>query len=269
MRWKIYIDALLLILKKIFMGKKITPVPLSRVPKLEYPELVLTFVRIVEHYDAAAMHIADSFAQLNVRIPELMKLKLSKGKHPETKEIQTLLLRRKDIVNAMLGQTRKLVKADLSVQKAHIKLLSPFIEKYWAGIQTFNQNTMNARMKLMLADIESNIALHETLTAVGLMSHVDELKAIETNLFQIKESRRISKSEAPKIDTRQIKSFVGEAVTDVVNAIEIARKAHAEVNYLPMITEINDLFRLYHSGIKAHSTRVKNANEIKTEESAA
>ena len=42
-----------------------------------------------------------------------------------------------------------------------------------------------------------------------------------------------------KIDSRQIKSYVGEAVTDVINAIEIARKAHPEVDYVPMIKEIN------------------------------
>lgn len=251
------------------MSRKITPVPLSRVPKLEYPELVFTFVRIVEHYDATAMHIADSFAELNARVPELMKLKLLKGKHPETNDIIALYVRRKDIVGAVLGQTRKLVKAKIPVQATHIRLVSPFIEKYWAGYFSFNQNVINARMKLMLDEIELNADLKAALSTVGLMSHVDELKAIETNLFQSKESRRISKSEIPKIDTRQIKSFVGEAVTDVVNAIEIARKAHTEVNYLPMITEINDLFTMYHSGIKAHSTRVKNANEIKTEESAA
>lgn len=241
------------------MSKKITPVPLSRIPKLEYPELVLTFVRIVEFYGAEAMHITDSFAELNARVPELMQLKLLKGKHPETKEIQSLHTRRRVILDAMLGQSHKMLQANLSVQVSHLKLVAPFIEKYWAGVRRFNQNTMNARMKLMLTDIEANADLKAALTALGLMLYLDELKTIETNLFNSSESRRKSRTVVPKIDSSQIKAYVGEAVTDVVNAIEIARKAHAEVDYLPMITEINDLFVKYQSGIKAHSTRLKNA----------
>lgn len=241
------------------MSKKITPIPLSRIPKLEYPELVLTFVRIIEFYDAEAMHIADSFAELNARVPELMQLKLLKGKYPETKEIQSLHARRRVILDAMLGQSRKMLQANLSVQVSHLKLVAPFIEKYWTGVRRLTQNTIKARMKLMLTEIKANADLKAALTALGLMPYLDELKMVETNLFNSSEARRKSISEVPKIDSCQIKSYVGEAVTDVVNAIEIARKAHAELDYIPMITEINDLFVKYQSGIKAHSTRLKNA----------
>ena len=241
------------------MSKEITPVPLSRMPVLEYPELVYTFERIIDHYGADTLFISDPVAELKARMPELMRLKISKGKHPESKEIQALLIKRRDILSAMLGQTRKLMKANLSGQAAQLKLVSPFIESYWNNIRKLNENAIHARMKLMLADIDGTSDLKAALTSVGLAMHIDELRTIESSLFDSKETRRKSKSEKPKVDSKQIKSYVGEAVTDVINAIEIARKAHPEVDYTPMIKEINDLFISYQSEIKAHSTRKKNA----------
>jgi len=243
------------------MSKEITPVPLSRMPVLEYPELVYTFERIIDHYGADTLFISDPVAELKARMPELMRLKISKGKHPESKEIQALLIKRRDILSAMLGQTRKLMKANLSGQAAQLKLVSPFIESYWNNIRKLNENAIHARMKLMLADIDGTSDLKSALTFVGLAMHIDELRAIETSLYASKETRRKSKSEKRKIDSKHIKSYVGEAVTDVINAIEIARKAHTDVDYTPMIKEINDLFISYQSEIKAHSTRKKNSKK--------
>jgi len=240
------------------MSKEIAPVPLSRMPVLEYPELVYTFVRIIDQYDADTMFITDSSTELKARMPELMRLKVLNKKHPESVVIQSFYTKRTDILTAMLGQSRKMVKANLAGQAAQVRLVAPFIESYWSNIRTFNQKAINARMNLMLADIDASSDLKAALTSVGFGLHVDELKTIETGLFASKEIRRKSKSEIKKVDSRQIKSFVGEAVTDVINAIEIARKAHPEVDYNPMIKEINDLFVSYQSDIKAHSTRLKN-----------
>jgi hypothetical protein len=242
------------------MSKKITPVPLSRMPVLEYPELVYTFDRIIDQYDANTMFINDSATELKARMPELMRLKVPEGKNTESAVIQALFGKRRDIIGAMVGQTRKLVKANLSGQVEQLKLVVPFIETYWSNIRSFNEKIINARIKLMLAEIDSSTELKNALTSVGLSMHIDELKTIENDLFTSKENRRLSKSEMPKVDSKQIKSYVGEAVNDVINAIEIARKAHPEVDYAPMIKEINELFVSYQSEIKAHSTRVKNAS---------
>ena len=239
------------------MSKEIAPVPLSRMPVLEYPELVYTFDRIIDQYDANTLFISDSAAELKARMPELMRLKVFVKKHPESEVIKSFYTKRRDILLAMLGQSRKLVKANLAGQAAQLKLVAPFIESYWSNIRAFNEKAINARMKLMLTDIDASTELKASLTSVGFGLHVDELKTIETGLFASKEIRRKSRSEMQKIDSRQIKSYVGEAVTDVINAIEIARKAHPEVDYVPMIKEINELFISYQSEIKAHSTWTK------------
>ena len=60
-----------------------------------------------------------------------------------------------------------------------------------------------------------------------------------------------------------------QAIVDLVHAIELARKAHPELDYTSLIAEINNLFTAVQSQIKAHSTRVKTANSKKDKLSAA
>ena len=241
------------------MSKSITPISLSRIPTLEYPEFTNTFVRIIDQFNTEDLFIGDPITVLKGRVPQLEQLKVVNKKNPESETIQSLFTRRRDIITAMLGQTRKLVKAGLGAQATQLKLVAPLMESYWSNIRTFNEKTINARMKQMLEDVETISGLKPALTLLGLNLHVDELKTIESGLFSSKEIRRKSRSEMPKVDSRQIRSFVGEAITDVVNAIEIARKAHPEVDYAPMINEINELFISYQSDIKAHTTRNRNA----------
>ncbi|MEI6752199.1 MAG: hypothetical protein WCK78_03435 [Paludibacter sp.] len=96
-----------------------------------------------------------------------------------------------------------------------------------------------------------------------LTIHITEIRTIVTTLFETREKRRKSKSSEPKVDSKQVRVNVCEAITDLIHAIELARKAHLEVDYTTMIVEINQLFSTYQSEIKAHSARIKNANSKK------
>lgn len=242
------------------MSKMITPIPLSKVPKIEYPELINTVVRIVNEYGAETMFVKDTADALKDRLPQLEFLKVSERKHPESDAITALNLKRRNIVAAMVRQTKAVQKANLSSQTAQLKVVVPFIEKYWSNYRNYNEKAINSRMKQMLADIDTNEEIKLAIETVGLSMYLNEIRTIETSLHNSREKRRKSKSTVQKVDVKKVKSYVGETLTDLVNAIELARKAHPELDYMPMINEINNVFITCQSGIKAHSTWVKKAN---------
>jgi hypothetical protein len=246
------------------MNRKITPVSFTRIPKMEVSELVNTFVSIVDHYGAEKMFISDTVTALRERMPKLESLNVPQRKHPESPLIQALLTKRKEIIVAMAKQSRTLAKANLSTQAGQMQLLAPFFERYWGDIYNFNQKTINRRVELMFAEIESNEELQTALQGVGLSAYTDELKVVEADLSARREVRRKEKSLHPKVNTKEVKSDLGEVLTDVVNAIELAVKAHPALDYTPMISEINQLFASYQSEIKSRTTRNKNANSTPT-----
>jgi len=250
------------------MSKTITPISLTRVPTLEFPELAETLVRIVDQYGAETMFIKDTADALKERVQSVEALKVKERKHPESKVIQTLFAKRRDIIAAMVRQTKAEQKANLSSQAAQLQLVVPFIEKYWNDVRSLNEKTINSCMKQMLAEVDTIEEIKLAFDALGLTIYLTELRTIETTLFDSREKRRKSKSIAPKVDSKQVRGSVSETITDLVHAIELARKAHPEVDYTPMITEINQLFTSYQSEIKAHSTRVKTANSKKEKPAA-
>ena len=250
------------------MKKMITPISLTKVPTLEFPELAETLVRIVDQYGAETMFIKDTVDALKERVPAVEAMKVNDRKHPESEVIQTLFAKRRDILQAMVRQTKAEQKANLSSQAAQLRLVVPFIEKFWNDVRSLNEKTINSSMKQMLGEVSTIEEIKLAFDSLSLTVYLTELRTIETTLFNSREKRRKSKSIEPKLDSRQVRVNVSETITDLVQAIELARKAHPEVDYIAMIAEINELFTSYQSGIKAHSTRVKTANSKKDKPAA-
>lgn len=246
------------------MSRKITQISFSKIPKLEYPELVNTIVRIMEEYDANIYFVNDTVVALKSLLPQLNLLKVAQRKNPESKVIQGLLMKRRDVLSGMIRQTKALVKANLTSQTEQVKVIHPFIKNYWNDLNLFNEKMINARMKLMITDIDGNPEIKSALNVVGLMSYVDELRLIESSLFESRERRRKSESTETKVDARLIIVKLTEALTDLFNAIEFACKAHVELDYTPLINELNSVLDSYQASIKAHSTRLKNASDSAT-----
>lgn len=245
------------------MSKTITPISLTRVPTLEFPELAETLVRIVNQYGAETMFIKDTADALKVRVQSVTALKVKERKHPESDLIQVLYAKRRDIIAAMVHQAKAEQKVNLSSQAEQLRLVIPFIEKFWNDVRSLNEKSINSSMKQMLGEVDTIEELKQAFNVLSLTVYLTELRTIETTLFDSREKRRKSKSSEPKVDSKLVKVNVSETITDLVHAIELARKAHPEVDYTAMIAEINQLFTTYQSEIKAHSTRVKNANSKK------
>ena len=65
-------------------------------------------------------------------------------------------------------------------------------------------------------------------------------------------------SEKTIEDRRALKTSIVTALTNLFKSIELARVEHPDVDYMPMINELNQLLVSYHSLIKNRITRSKN-----------
>lgn len=244
------------------MGKMITPVPYSRVRKLEFPDLVNSVIQIVEEYNPETMHIADQYNLLLEVQPQLSSLVVYNKKLSETKELDALRLRRKNILHGLVRQTIALKKTGLNAQKLSIEIVSPFVLNYWQNLKSLNGFMITESLKQMMLAIDRDSSIKDAFTALGLMEVVNELKTIEASIGTTSRKRSKSKLKLPKMNTRQIKRDVGNALADLTEAIKLAQKAHPELNYMPMVEEINNLLETYHSKIKSRSTRSKNEKSV-------
>jgi hypothetical protein len=240
------------------MGKIITPISLTKVPKLEFPDLVNGVADIVREYNPATMHIEDQYNLLLEVKPQLSSLVVVNKKNPETKILVGLRAKRKDVLLGLVRQTKSLAKPKLALQAPDLDLVIPFVNTYWADLISYNEKTISECLKQMFSAIEADADLRAAFTALGLNVLIDELKTLQASIVASINKQRKSTSEVPKMRTREVKSEVSEALTDLLKAIELAGKAHPELGYKPMVNEINVVLTSYQSDLKARATRNKN-----------
>lgn len=240
------------------MSKNITLIPFSRVPKLEFPELVNGFVAIVGKYDPAALHIDGVYNLLLEAQPQVSSLEVIYKKHPESVVVENLRKKRIDLLQAILSQTRSLTRANVASQAADLALVLPFVDKYFSSIVRANSKTTTERVKQMFQTLESDSVLKAAAKRLGLELYLNELSTLQQELEQAISNRRADLAALPASKTKQVKADLGEVISDMVEAIELAIKQFPTLDYMPMVNEINKLFNEYLSDIKARSTRSKN-----------
>lgn len=250
--------------KLLRMSKIITPISFTKVPKLEFRQLVDGTIEIVAKNSPAALHIEGIFNLLLEVQPQLSKLVVVYKKNELTPVVQNLRTKRRDMLSSILKMSTSLTKANLSSMTNELTIVLPFIDKYFKNILGDRTRIANERIKQMFLVLESDEILKTALTKVGLNVFLDELKTLDQSLQNSINSRISSSSKLPRMNTRKIKTTVSIAMSDLVNAIELAHKEHSEIDYMPMVNEINKLFREYSTYIKSSKTRSRNS--VKTVE---
>ena len=236
----------------------ITPIPFSRVRKLEFPELVNGVVTIVGKSDPAALHIEGMYNLLLEAQPQVSSLEVVYKKHPESAILRSLRIKRKDLLMGIQNHVKGLAKARVASMEAELDLVLPFIEKYLGDIVADNSKTATEKIKQMFLKLEGDTSLKAAVTKVGLDIYFNELSTLQQSFDHSITKRRAAVAAIARPHTRKIKSDLGVALSDLVDAIELAYKEFPALNYMPMVNEINKLFNEYLSDIKARSTRNKN-----------
>lgn len=241
------------------MNKEIIPIPFSRVRKLEFPDLVNCVVEIVGRYNPAMMHIEGQYNLLLEALPQLSNLVVVNKKHPESDAIEKLRIRRKDVLLALVKQIKAQVKANLASQADRVVLAAQFVDTYWGDINSYNNKAITERLKQMLNALASTVEMKMAFDVLGLTVFTNELQDIQSQLHSRSESRKKSQSAIPKMKTKETKSYLGGLLSDLIDAIELARKANPGIDYMAMVNEINVLLVSYQTDIKGRATRTKNA----------
>jgi type IV secretory pathway VirB4 component len=151
-------------------------------------------------------------------------------KHPETSVLNELRAKRKNVLQGLVRQIKSQAKPKLASHIPYFELVTLFENTFWIRLLSYNDKSISERMKQMFSNLQTEAALSAAFTALGLDVLVEELKTLQADIAASLNKRRKFASELPKMRTREVKSEVGEALTDLLKAIELAGKAHPELD---------------------------------------
>ncbi len=245
------------------MKKNIVIIPFDKVQKLELPEIVNGTLTIVEKHNPEELHIEGMFNLLQAETANVQRLSEVYNSHPLTPVIREMRNQSDKIVLAILAKSRTIqVLSSLSSAAAEVK---PVVERFFKGFRTINRPSKNERVTQFLEALENDVNLATAIQTSGLKIYTDELKAIQQNITLNTTQRRVSSSVKTIKNRKAMKIGIVTATTNLYNAIELARVEHSDVDYMPLINELNKLLVPIKSSIRTRTTlNSKKAAKTKT-----
>ena len=236
------------------MKNVIQRIPISRIRKHEFRDLVDKVVGFVEMYDPATLGVNEMYQSLLLRQQELQKLRVRSGSHPITAELQTCGEQRNQLIRSILGQFKALQTASNVFDVPKLDQVASFVNRYLNGLLPCNSTEKSDRIWEMLTMLDKDADLQVALNSLNLTSHFNELREKQNAFKKLQKDRSDSMALNESVDTKSIVEATVMALNNLLNEIELAQLKNTTLDYKPLINNLNQCFAYYSSLLKTRKT---------------
>jgi hypothetical protein len=242
------------------MNKKVLVIfSLARVRKSELPEIMNAVLDIVEKYNPVALKIVGMYNLLLELKPQLDILAVKYDGYPNTQEFLRQRMLRDKLLSTILSHLSAIEKAKVSSTTTEAALVAPYLRRYLNGIIIESTTVKSGIVNQLLVNLEGNEQIKTALSNLGFTVYIDELKVCQQDINEGTSQRRETISVRREFNTKNAKASIVGAINNLLNAIELARVEHADIDYMPLINELNVVLSSRKSVIKSRITRKKNS----------
>lgn len=230
----------------------------------EIPEIMNAILAIVEKYDPVALKIAGMYNLLSELKPLLDRLSLKYNGYPNSLELKQCREFRDKLLKAILAHMSAIEKAGLPSTAQQAALALPYLKSCMNGILLENTDTKSARISRLIHGMDENESLKAAFDALGFTVYTDELTTTQLNFISGLNARIENKTERKGKKATEARDKITLAIDNLLNAIELARVEHSDIDYMPLINELNVLIDSKLTMVKTRTTRNKNSAEKTT-----
>lgn len=237
---------------------------MSRLRKPELPELTEGMLKIVEKHDPAALKISGMYLMLSELRPLLAILALKYDGCPNSTEFVQQRKLRNNMLGAILSHIDGKVKAGEVETNPQAALAIPYLKSYMKGISSESASVKSGRTNQMLNGLTDNEDMNQALSELGLSSYIERLRGYQLNVNKGEALHTEKMSIRPKFNNANANKRVMTGIDNMLRAIELGKAENANLDYMPLVNELNVLLNNRQSIIKSRTTRSKNSAIQKT-----
>ena len=234
--------------------------------KGEVPGVVNGVVAIVERRNPVALGVEPFFNLLLEGQSQLTMFSNNAGSHPLTEVILNDRSQVISLANSIELQFRGVEKGKIGVVAGAVLLVKPAV-KQLVFLYNLSSKIAGTRVDNFLALINADELMRAAATTLGFDMYIGEIKLVKQRIVTNIELRRQDLAKRRISNRPVVKVNVLDAITNLLKAIELAKVQFPATDYLPLITELNELFVPYRAVGRSRSTR--NMNEALKNEIAA
>ncbi len=248
------------------MTKQIGVIPFSRLYKLEVPRLAKRVIEIIDKHDPEELKIKEVYDLLVAVKPQMDALKAHNGASPITEQLPPLRRKLLMYVASINNHLSIVIREDLLVQSLDVKTAKIFIKSYLTDLaKSKNEELISEKITKFFMEIDMNEELETILTTLGFSISLDKLRSVNASLQELLNERLSTTSQLPDAKTPELKKPIRKALEDMFMQIWVAQLKNTELDYSPLIKELNKLIDYYRNLVNIREAYNKRQAEKKNE----
>ena len=238
--------------KNIFVS-----ITFSRLRKNEFRNLVNQVVEFLAQQNLQSLDLQFVYDLMKRAQAILRLMKVPAIASKETAELMEKKDKRKSLIRTLVGQVRLLKRTNEVYSIPQLEIVSSFVETYLNPIVQSDSQKQTDILEEMFGEMEGDTELNEAISNLNLKTSFDALKLLQDGFVQTFIQRSNLQSVVQRVNTVDVKSEATIALTKLMYEIELMQMKHSDVDYNPLINNLNQTFTLYMSQIKARQTSKK------------
>lgn len=237
--------------------------PLS-IRKHNFAAFIAETIDAIERNQPEVLHFDEAFEALKLSAAKWKEVAVYSTKLPEAKAIKVKFVAINDLLKAINHQQTANRLVHTGISNDDLNTMDTILD----CIQSNPSNSYEAivdRCQRMIAEVNANSMIISLVESNGMKFYFDRLAVLLDEFIELKRALSAAKSARPQMLTKQIKTEITEKLRILFERIEACNIVYTELNYEPLINELNNLFVARRGTVKASTTR--KSNRLKTQSS--
>ncbi len=241
-----------LLITKAFFMIKIKKIPLSKLLKSETRRLLDKVVEIVEKNNPEKYRLQDFHKILVEQQTKVKGVIKPYGKHKNTNDLAQLHQKRLGYASLIVSQVESLRRVNCPKTQRMVEIAKVPTKAYLTNLGRKNRHEVYLQLWAFFEILQKDesIQQREAFATLGLQKYLDDLKDTCYQYDDLHWQRLIDIKERPSIDGVQIRSEAQRILQLFFEQVNIYQKTFKEIDYEPIIIEINRELTRHSKNIK-------------------
>ena len=252
---------------------EIKKIALSKLLKLEVPELIGQTVQILSSHNPEKLHLDGMYGILLDQKTEVEQLMDPYGPHPLTETLNELHAKRLSYATLIVSKLQNLDKKHFRETLNSVQTARPLTNFHLAYLGQKKRNTVHQSILAFFVELDEQPPINEALVSLGLQPYLDGLKQANMEHEKVWIERLRDKAKRPEVDTRQVMRRAQKVLRWLFDQVDSCQSIYNDIDYTQLISELNTVLSKYSRNINMRNTvnkRKKNkAIEAKEKASAS
>lgn len=247
--------------------KTIEKLDFFRLWNSEHPRVYNRLIGIAEKHNPVTLHLDGPLQRAKAHLPELEKIEAVERGSILSIRLADLDSRRDNLISAVSGLVKSLAVADMPAARNHVAIAAQWLAKHdVSSIASANYTSETERVADMLAEARRTPLLADALRELNMNPFIDELADVNTQFETLFMQRTDEGANVVQTDSKAIRAAADKDMRRLFHFIELYQVEYPDIDYLPLVNELNELLAYYKAQLAARNARRKKGIDIGQEQ---